>query len=57
MIGVLLDLFTAGLDTTSNFLGFAMLYMIHHPDVQKRVQQEIDDVLRGEVPSLADINR
>ncbi|XP_003508847.1 cytochrome P450 2D20-like [Cricetulus griseus] len=52
---VVVDLFTAGIVTTSTTLSWALLLMILHPDVQSRVQQEIDDVI-GKVrhPEMAD---
>jgi len=52
---VVLDLFTAGMVTTSTTLSWALLLMILHPDVQRRVQQEIDAVI-GQVrhPEMAD---
>ncbi|XP_037110976.1 cytochrome P450 2F2-like [Syngnathus acus] len=43
-----LDLHFAGTDTTSNTLLTAFLYLMTHPDVQERCQQEIDEVLNGE---------
>lgn len=46
------DLFFAGFDTTANMLRWICLYMAAHPEVQKRVQQEIDDVVpRDTLPS------
>ncbi|XP_038198696.1 cytochrome P450 2D27-like [Arvicola amphibius] len=52
---VVTDLFTAGMLTTSTTLSWALLLMILHPDVQSRVQQEIDEVI-GQVrrPEMAD---
>ncbi|XP_027259931.1 cytochrome P450 2D27 isoform X1 [Cricetulus griseus] len=52
---VVVDLFTAGMVTTSTTLSWALLLMILHPDVQSRVQQEIDDVI-GKIrrPEMAD---
>ncbi|XP_021966277.1 methyl farnesoate epoxidase [Folsomia candida] len=44
-IMVLYDLFVAGAETTSNTLEFAMLYMVLHPEVQTKVQEEIDRVV------------
>lgn len=41
----LIDLFIAGGDTTATTLRWAMLYMADHKDVQKKVQDEIDEVL------------
>ncbi|XP_021010984.1 cytochrome P450 2D9-like isoform X3 [Mus caroli] len=52
---VVIDLFTAGILTTSTTLSWALMLMILHPDVQRRVQQEIDEVI-GQVrcPEMAD---
>nr|XP_048300986.1 cytochrome P450 2D20-like isoform X1 [Myodes glareolus] len=52
---VVTDLFIAGMVTTSTTLSWALLLMILHPDVQGRVQQEIDEVI-GQVrrPEMAD---
>ncbi|XP_054476278.1 cytochrome P450 2D15-like [Anoplopoma fimbria] len=43
----ILDLHFAGTDTTANTLLAAFLYLMNHPQVQERCQQEIDDVLDG----------
>jgi cytochrome P450 len=40
-----LDLFTAGSETTSNTLEFGILYMILNPEVQRKVQDEIESVV------------
>uniref|UniRef100_A0A2I3GI43 Cytochrome P450 n=1 Tax=Nomascus leucogenys TaxID=61853 RepID=A0A2I3GI43_NOMLE len=42
---VVADLFLAGMVTTSTTLAWGLLLMILHLDVQRRVQQEIDDVI------------
>ncbi|CAH1225399.1 CYP2U1 [Branchiostoma lanceolatum] len=42
---IVYQLFLAGTDTTSTTLRWALLYMILHPDIQGKVQQEIDSVL------------
>ncbi|XP_052016269.1 cytochrome P450 2D9-like isoform X1 [Apodemus sylvaticus] len=49
------DLFIAGMVSTSTTLYWGLLLMILHPDVQRRVQQEIDEVI-GQVrcPEMAD---
>ncbi|KAK9954658.1 hypothetical protein ABG768_016708 [Culter alburnus] len=39
------DLFGAGTETTSNTLRWALLFMIKYPDVQDKVQSEIDQVI------------
>ncbi|XP_073070055.1 cytochrome P450 2D17-like [Manis javanica] len=52
---VVFDLFSAGMVTTSTTLTWALLLMILHPDVQRRVQEEIDEVI-GQVrrPEMQD---
>ena len=57
LIGICFDFLVAGSETTSHTLGFAMVLMITHPDVQSRVQTEIDNVLLGRLPCLADRGR
>ena len=50
-----LDLFIAGSQTTSNTLDFALLQMIQHPEVQEKVQAEIDSILKpGQLPKMTD---
>ncbi|XP_036376776.1 cytochrome P450 2J2-like [Megalops cyprinoides] len=50
-----LDLFVAGSETTSTTLYWALLYMIKYPDVQEKVQAEIDRVIGpSRQPSVAD---
>uniref|UniRef100_H9KX60 Cytochrome P450 2D19 n=1 Tax=Callithrix jacchus TaxID=9483 RepID=H9KX60_CALJA len=52
---VVADLFSAGMVTTSITLAWGLLLMILHPDVQRRVQQEIDDVIgRVRRPEMGD---
>jgi cytochrome P450 len=52
---VLLDLFVAGSETSSSILQWAMLYMIMWPEVQAKVQEEIDSVIgKGRAPTLED---
>ncbi|XP_077908773.1 cytochrome P450 2D17 isoform X2 [Ictidomys tridecemlineatus] len=55
---VVSNLFSAGMVTTSTTLAWALLLMILHPDVQRRVQQEIDEVI-GQVrqPEMGDRDR
>ncbi|XP_078619192.1 cytochrome P450 2U1-like [Branchiostoma floridae x Branchiostoma japonicum] len=51
---IVYQLFLAGTDTTSTTLRWALLYMILHPDIQEKVQQEIDSVLGpNQEPSMA----
>ncbi|XP_014648829.1 PREDICTED: cytochrome P450 2D14-like [Ceratotherium simum simum] len=52
---VVADLFFAGMVTTSTTLAWALLLMILHPDVQRRVQQEIDEVIgQARRPEMGD---
>ena len=49
------DLFLAGSETTSTSLMFTLLYLVHFPSVQRRLQAEIDAVVgRSRLPCLAD---
>ncbi|KAK6187259.1 hypothetical protein SNE40_005325 [Patella caerulea] len=42
---IILDLFFAGSDTTATTLDWAFLFMVLHPEVQKKCQDEIDSVV------------
>ena len=54
-IHVIGDLFGASTDTTSITLQWIIIYMLHYPEVQKRVQEEIDEHLGQErFPSMRD---
>uniref|UniRef100_A0A8B9QKC5 Cytochrome P450 2J6-like n=1 Tax=Apteryx owenii TaxID=8824 RepID=A0A8B9QKC5_APTOW len=41
----ILDLFLAGVETTATTLRWALLYMVVYPDIQEKVQKELDTVL------------
>uniref|UniRef100_A0A0K8TU13 Cytochrome P450 CYP75B95 n=1 Tax=Picea glauca TaxID=3330 RepID=A0A0K8TU13_PICGL len=45
---LLLTLFTAGTDTTSSTVEWAIAELIRHPEMMRKCQQEIDSVMRGE---------
>lgn len=52
---IIIDLFLAGTETTSTTLRWGFLYLLKHPDVMKKVQAEIDDVVgRSRLPKMAD---
>ncbi|XP_040905588.1 steroid 17-alpha-hydroxylase/17,20 lyase [Toxotes jaculatrix] len=49
------DIFGAGVETTTTVLKWAVTYLIHHPQVQRRIQEELDiKVGRGRSPQLSD---
>merc|ERR1719273_2783293 len=55
LANTLFDLFLAGSETTSTTLTWAMLYMARYPDVQERVQKDLDSIVDTEaLPSLQD---
>ncbi|KAM4689017.1 cytochrome P450 2D17-like [Discoglossus pictus] len=50
------DLFAAGTETTSTTLRWALLFMMLYPEVQKKVQEEIDQVIgRDRKPTMGDM--
>ncbi|XP_038079209.1 cytochrome P450 2J6-like [Patiria miniata] len=49
------DLFNAGSETTATTIRWAILYMMAYPEVQARVQKELDDATcRNRMPRIAD---
>ncbi len=49
------DLFMAGTETTSTALRWGLLHLMSRPDIQTRVQQELDSVVgRDRLPSVSD---
>ncbi|KAG1651566.1 Cytochrome P450 2C8 [Nymphon striatum] len=52
---VISDLFAAGTETGSTTISWALLFMIHHPKIQEKVQAEIDEVIGKErLPTMED---
>lgn len=50
-----MDLFSAGAESTSNSIEFILLYMVLYPEVQAKMQEELDRVLgRARKPKLDD---
>ena len=55
LVNILFDLFVAGSETTSTTLSWAVLYMLRHPEVQAKVQAELDKVVGKErLPTMSD---
>ncbi|XP_069544199.1 steroid 17-alpha-hydroxylase/17,20 lyase [Brachyistius frenatus] len=49
------DIFGAGVETTTTVLKWAVTYLIHHPQVQRRIQDELDRKVGGaRSPQLSD---
>lgn len=58
LISICTDLFFAGAESTSNTIEFIVMYMVRHPEVQEKLQQELDSVLqRSRRPNLDDKNK
>ncbi|XP_047100351.1 probable cytochrome P450 304a1 [Schistocerca piceifrons] len=52
---ILLDFFFPAASALSATLTWTLIYMVHHPEVRKRVQEELDAVVgRGRLPTLDD---
>ncbi|XP_022915813.2 methyl farnesoate epoxidase-like [Onthophagus taurus] len=52
---LLLDIFMAGSETTSNTLEFSIFYMLKYPEIQTKVQNELDVVVgRSRWPMYSD---
>lgn len=49
-----MTLFIAGHETTANSLTWTWYLLSQHPEIEKKVWQEIDDVLAGRLPSAED---
>ena len=50
------DLFSAGQETVKTTLQWGILWMLHNPEVQKKVQGELDVVVgRSRLPALDDL--
>lgn len=51
----LLTLFVAGHETTSNALTWTWYLLSQHPEVERKLHQELDDVLQGRPVTLEDL--
>uniref|UniRef100_A0A8C4U079 Cytochrome P450 n=1 Tax=Falco tinnunculus TaxID=100819 RepID=A0A8C4U079_FALTI len=50
-----LDLFTAGTETTSTTVRWGLLLMMKYPEIQRKIQEEMNHVIEpGELPKLED---
>ena len=44
LVAIVFELFIGGVETTGTTLSWGLLYLIQHPDVQRKCQHEIDEV-------------
>ena len=51
LINVVQDLFQAGTETTRMTIMWALLFVANYPDVQKKLRQEINEVIGDEIPT------
>ena len=55
---IILDLFSAGVETLKTSLLWAVVYMLHNPDVKEKVQQELDEVVgSSRLPKIDDMQK
>lgn len=51
----ILSMIIAGYETTSNSIAWTCYQLAEHPDMQRRVHEEVDSVLGGRVPAFDDL--
>ena len=55
IINALEDMFSAGYETTSTTLRWAIAYLVHHPECQREIQRQLDEVVgKDRMPGLDD---
>ncbi|XP_061205972.1 cytochrome P450 1A4-like [Neopsephotus bourkii] len=55
IIGIVYDLFGAGFDTVTTALSWSLMYVALYPNIQKRIQEELDQAIgRERRPRLSD---
>jgi cytochrome P450 len=50
-----MTIFLAGHETTANLLSFTWALLSQHPAIRRRLQEEVDTVLQGRTPTMADV--
>uniref|UniRef100_UPI0009B48C2B cytochrome P450 2Y3 n=1 Tax=Monopterus albus TaxID=43700 RepID=UPI0009B48C2B len=55
LVSTLMNLFVAGTETTSSTIRYALSVLIKYPDIQEKMQHEIDTVIgKGRCPNMED---
>ncbi|KAK4820778.1 hypothetical protein QYF61_006118 [Mycteria americana] len=55
IVNLVNDLFGAGFDTVTTGLSWSLMYLVTYPDIQKRIQEELDQTIgRERRPRLSD---
>ena len=58
LTGTIMDLFSNGSESTASTIRWILFYMAKYPEVQAKVQGEIDSVVpRDRLPSMAEHDR
>jgi cytochrome P450 len=52
-----LTLFLAGHETTANTLTWTWYLLSQHPEVERKLHQELDEILQGRLPAFEDVPR
>ncbi|KAF4528267.1 hypothetical protein B566_EDAN014157 [Ephemera danica] len=55
LLAICKDLFVAGSDTTFNSITYALVYMLNYQNIQRKVQEELDNIVgQDRLPALDD---
>uniref|UniRef100_A0A8C5WTV8 Cytochrome P450 1A n=1 Tax=Laticauda laticaudata TaxID=8630 RepID=A0A8C5WTV8_LATLA len=55
IVGIVNELFGAGFDTVTTALSWCLLYLVTYPEIQKRIQEELDQIIgRERTPKQSD---
>ncbi|XP_072045615.1 steroid 17-alpha-hydroxylase/17,20 lyase-like [Amphiura filiformis] len=54
IVMAMFELFTGGFDSTFKTLKWAVIYLLHNPEVQKRIQDEMEQAIGSRLPTWDD---